>query len=114
MPYIRIRCNRHLTNEKIAELQKELGKTIGLFPGKTERWLMTDCEGDCALSLAGKNDAPLAMIEVELLGSSSPEAYAAVTENLTSLMERVAGIPGTGVYVKYEEIGYWGWNGANF
>ena len=114
MPYIRVRCNRPLTAETVKELQKELGKTIELFPGKTERWLMTDCEGDCALSLAGKSDQPLAMIEVELLGKSTPDAYAAVTRDLTDLMERVAGIPGKGVYVKYEEIAYWGWNGVNF
>lgn len=114
MPYIRIRSNRPLDEKTIAELQKELGKTIELFPGKTERWLMTDCEGGCALSLAGKSDLPLAMIEVELLGSSTPEAYAAVTRNLTDLMERIAGIPGNGVYVKYENLEYWGWNGSNF
>ena len=29
-------------------------------------------------------------------------------------MERVAGIPGEGVYVKYENLEYWGWNGNNF
>ena len=54
------------------------------------------------------------MIEVELLGSSTAEAYSAVTANLTEVMERVVGIPGTGVYVKYENIEYWGWNGSNF
>ena len=114
MPYIRVRCNRPLSEKTVAELQKELGQSISLFPGKTERWLMTDCEGDCALSLGGKNDVPLAMIEVELLGSSTPEAYAAVTNDLTELMQRVVGIPANGVYVKYEEIKYWGWNGDNF
>ena len=114
MPYIHVRCNRPLDDKTVAELQKELGKTIQLFPGKTERWLMTDCEGNCALSLAGKSDVPLAMIEVELLGNSTPDAYAAVTQNLTDLMERVVGIPGVGVYVKYENLEYWGWNGANF
>ena len=114
MPYIRVRCNRPLDDKKIAELQKELGKTIELFPGKTERWLMTDCEGDCALSLAGKSSVPLAMVEVELLGSSTPDSYAEVTKDLTSLLERVVGIPANGVYVKYEEIAYWGWNGSNF
>ena len=114
MPYIRVRCNRPLTAETVKELQKELGKSIELFPGKTERWLMTDCEGDCALSLAGNADQPLAMIEVELLGAAKPDTYAAVTRNLTDLMERVAGIPGEGVYIKYENLEYWGWNGSNF
>ena len=114
MPYIRVRCNRPLTAETVKELQKELGKTIALFPGKTEKWLMTDCEGDCALSLAGNADQPLAMIEVELLGAAKPEAYEAVTRDLTDLMARVAGIPGEGVYIKYENLEYWGWNGANF
>lgn len=114
MPYIRVRCNRPLTAETVKELQKELGKSITLFPGKTERWLMTDCEGDCALSLAGNADQPLAMIEVELLGAAKPETYDAVTANLTELMERVVGIPGAGVYVKYENLEYWGWNGTNF
>ena len=114
MPYIRVRCNRPLDDKTVAELQKELGKTIELFPGKTESWLMTDCEGDCALSLAGKNGVPLAMIEVELLGSSTPDAYSAVTAKLTEVMERLVGIPAAGVYVKYESIEYWGWNGSNF
>ena len=113
MPYIRVRTNRPLSEITVKELQKELGKSIELFPGKTERWLMTDCEGDCALSLAGNADQPLAMIEVELLGKSTPDAYAAVTRDLTDMMERVAGIPGEGVYVKYENLEYWGWNGAN-
>ena len=114
MPYIRIRTNQPLNEKQIADLQKEFGKTIALFPGKTERWLMTDCEGGCHLSLAGKSDAPLAMVEVELLGRADRSAYDAVSANISELLERSLGIPGTGVYIKYEEIDHWGWNGSNF
>ncbi len=114
MPYIHARINRTLTEEETASLRAEFGTAISLLPGKTERWLMVDIDDGAKLSLAGRADMPLAMLEVELFGASTESAYAALTKRLTEIMREKIGIAPEGVYVKYAEVKTWGFAGENF
>ena len=113
MPYISARMTVPLTADKEKALTAAFGKQIEIFPGKTERWLMVDFTGDCAMHLAGDNE-PCAMVEVAIFGKSTPEAYARMTEAVCETMEKVCGIAPDHCYVKYEESTLWGWNGKNF
>ena len=59
-------------------------------------------------------DAPCAICQVKLFGGSATEEdYAALTEALTDILREELDIDSDRIYVTYEEIGFWGWNGGN-
>ena len=113
MPYIHAKTNTKITAEKEVSLKEKFGKAIELIPGKTERWLMINFTDSERIWFAGDN-APAAIIEVELLGSASDSEYDSLTEKLTEIVSAELEIDPTRVYIKYEEIEHWGWNSSNF
>ena len=114
MPYLRARVNGKVSEAEAAALRRSFGEAIALIPGKSERWLMVDIDDTASLSLAGDGDRRLAMLEVEIFGKSTPDAYEALTRRLTEIMGEVLGIAPDGVYVKYAEVDHWGFAGSNF
>ena len=113
MPYIEVKTNTIISKQQGNQLKTSFGKAIELIPGKTERWLMLDFCDNQRMWLAG-DDAPSAMLEVEIFGSTTDSAYDALTAELTSVVSDVLCVAPDRVYIKYEEIDHWGWNGANF
>lgn len=113
MPYIATKVTTPLTKETTDRLSAAYGKLIALFPGKTERWLMLDFTGDARMTFAG-TDEPCAMIEVALFGKADDASYDKMTAAVCDLIEKECAIPGDRIYVKYEEVEHWGWNGGNF
>jgi hypothetical protein len=114
MPYMHVRTNVAVGKDKQVAIKAAFGEAISLLPGKSEQWLMVDVEEQATLFLAGEGDRPLAMVEVELLGKSTPRAYEALTARVCEIMQRELSIAPDGVYVKYAEIEHWGYNGSNF
>ncbi len=113
MPFIQTKTNVSVSADQEKALKARFGKTIENLPGKTERWLMLDFEGDCRMWFGG-SDAPCAYLEVKLFGSASGSSYDRLTAAITDDVSSVLGVPADRVYVKYEEIAHWGWNRSNF
>lgn len=113
MPYIHTKTNTKISSEKEVALKTELGKAIALIPGKTERWLMLNFTDNERMWFAG-DDAPTAILEVELLGSASDSEYDLLTAKLTEIVSAELEIDPARVYIKYEELEHWGWNSTNF
>ena len=113
MPYIQINTNLSVTEEQHIRLKDAFGRAIESFPGKTEQWLMVECNPDRKLYFRG-SDAPCAMVCVELFGQAQPAAYDRMTQETCRIMEETLGLDPASVYVKYEEIGQWGYNNMNF
>ena len=57
---------------------------------------------------------PLAFIEVKIFGKSTSDAYSALTKKITEIVCEELSIASDKIYVKYEEVSVWGWNGVNF
>lgn len=114
MPMIQTRVSVELTKEKETMLKTKLGEAISLLPGKSERYLMLEFEDRCRLWFHGENAAPLAFVEVKIFGRANREAYCALTDKICSILKEVLEIEPENVYVKYEEVEHWGWNGTNF
>ena len=112
MPLITTKASTEITKEKEVLLKTEFGKAIELI-NKTESWLMVDFQQNCHLYFKG-DDAPSAMIEVDLFGKASSSGYDALTKALTDTVSDVLGIDGGRIYVKYNEISHWGYSGFNF
>ena len=112
MPFINVKTNASLSIEQEKEIKAKLGETVTLLPGKTENWLMVNIEDDSHLYFRGSSDTVNAIAEVKLFGAASAEDYEKMTEAVCGILKESAGAEE--VYVKYEEVRYWGYNGSNF
>lgn len=113
MPFISTSTNVKITNAQEISLKEKLGKAIELIPGKSETWLMLSFQAEQSLWFKGTNE-PAAYVEVKSFGSAPDSAYDKLTKAVTALVAEELGVNPARIYVKYEEISHWGWNGSNF
>ncbi len=114
MPFINSKVSVTLGDQQEAELKTRLGQAISLIPGKSESWLMTGFEDNYHLYFRGDNSEPSAFIEVKVFGKENPAAFDAMTAEITKIFHEVLGIAPDHIYIKYEAVTNWGWNGSNF
>jgi hypothetical protein len=113
MPYLATQTTCPITPRQEQVLKTRMGEAISLLPGKSEEYLMLSYEGGAHLWFAGDN-APAAMIRVDVYGALEHRACETLTARLCEILSDVLGIPGSRTYVRYSEIREWGWNGAQF
>lgn len=112
MPFIDCKLNVDIDKQQEEEIKSELGKAISVIPGKSENWLMVNIQPNCNIYFRGSNEKPSAMVSVTIYGSASPNAYDALTSQITSVLKNIAGIEE--LYVSYSETPNFGYNGSNF
>ena len=113
MPFIDAKVSVAVNPAQEESIKQKLGKAIALIPGKSETWLMLNIQPGCHMYFQGTNSEPAAMGEVKLFGAASPDAYQKMTAEVTKILNTELGIPKGRVFVKYEEVQHWGWNGSN-
>ena len=114
MPFIGSKITVKVSKEKKEIIKKRLGEAIELVPGKSERFLMVGFEDEYSLFFSGEELEKGAFVEVKIFGKTSKEAYDKLTKAICSIYEEELGIPQNKIYVKYEAVANWGWNGNNF
>lgn len=114
MPFINSKISISITDKQKSIIKERLGKAIELIPGKSEAWLMLGFEDDYSLYFKGQDLAKVAFIEVKIYGKAEKAAYNKLTAAICDIYNEVIGIPKEYIYVTYEEIDNWGWNGSNF
>lgn len=113
MPFVNSKVSVKLTEEQKETIKAKLGQGME-FLGKSESWLMVGFEDEYCLYFKGQKSPKLAMVQVSLFGKASESAYEKFTAMVCEVYEEVLGIPANQIYVKYEEVNHWGWNGTNF
>ena len=114
MPYFDIATTQNLTDASKKQLQQEMGRIIELVPGKSERWLMVQLHDEVCLSFAGSADAPAAVITLKTFGELMAEQYDMLTTEICQCVGTLLQTNPDRIYVIYEPITHWGWNGSNF
>jgi len=114
MPFINSKVNIKILPEQETQLKTKLGKAIELIPGKSESWLMLSFEDDCKLYFKGENSCKIAYVEVKVFGAEDKVAFEKMTVAICEIYNEVLGIAPDKIYVKYETVSNWGWNGKNF
>lgn len=114
MPFIGAKVSVKISSEKEEIIKKKLGEAIALIPGKNETFLMIGFEDEHSLYFGGEKLEKGAFIEVKIFGKANKEDYAKLTAEICNIYEEELGIPQNKIYVKYEEVQDWGWNGSNF
>jgi len=114
MPFINSKVNIKILPEQETQLKTKLGKAIELIPGKSESWLMLSFEDDCKLYFKGENSCKIAYVEVKVFGAEDKVAFEKMTVAICEIYNEVLGIAPDKIYVKYETVSNWCWNGKNF
>ena len=113
MPYIATSTNVSISGRKKEAIKERMGRAIEIIPGKTEGWLMLSFRDNVSMFFKGEDD-PCAICQVKLFGTADEDTYAELTEELTDILHDELDLDPDRIYVTYEEIGVWGWNGGNF
>lgn len=113
MPYINTVTNVKISKSNEESIKSKFGDAIKIL-GKSESWLMLNFTDNQRMYFQGDSSKPMAMVEVQLFGKAQPSAYDAMTSTITDIISNELNILPNQIYVKYEEISYWGWNGNNF
>ena len=114
MPFINAKISVKLTKEKEQIVKEKLGKAIELIEGKTEEWLMIGFEDNHKLYFKGEELEKGAFIEIKIFGQASKESYDKLTVEVCNIFHSELDIPANKIYVVYDEVKTWGWNGMNF
>lgn len=110
MPFIRTSTNVSIDDNKIMNLKNKYGVAITTM-GKTENWLMLEFNDNAKMFFAGSSE-PLAFVDVKTYGN--PNNSNAMTHELTKIINEELGIDSSRIYVSYQGINDWGYNGNNF
>lgn len=113
MPFIDSKVSVSISEEKRDIIKTKLGEAITIL-GKSESWLMVGFEDNYCLYFKGDQNAPTAIVEIKLFGKASSDAYNKMTASVCQIFNSELGIPSDRIYVKYEEVANWGYNGFNF
>ena len=113
MPYINTKTNIEIPSDKGENIKSRLGKAAAII-GKSEAYLMVNMEDNCRLYFGGDKKEPAAFVEIRLFGKSTKDAYAKMTKAVCDIVSEELGISGNRIYVQYEEVPNWGFNGRNF
>ena len=114
MPYINLKTTKKVSDEKCEAIKTAFGKAIENFPGKTEAWLMVGIDDGAKLWFKGDASSGSAIVDVELLGTTTNEYAEKMTAVVCDILNRELEISPDRIYVKYREYDKWGWNGQNF
>lgn len=115
MPCIQIKTNVKAGRDVSDRIKAGLGQAIAYLPGKSEDWLMVAIEDHCQMYFGGETDRPIAIAEVKILGDAvDREGAEKMTGEMTRILGENLGVAPKDLYIKYEALPDWGWNGKNF
>jgi len=112
MPFINVKTNASINQESEIKIKTKLGEAIKLI-GKTESWLMISFEDNQKMYFRGENNFDMAFVQIDLYGRASSSAYNSMTDAVTEILNKELDIKPDNIYVKYNEIENWGYNGSN-
>lgn len=114
MPFINVKTNVSLDENKKTTIKSRVSKAISLIPGKSEAYLMCAVEDGVSMMFQGDDDKNIAFVEVKIFGSSTKENYGRLTVEICNILSEEAGVDGKNCYVKFEEVKYWGMDSFMF
>ena len=112
MTYIDSKVTIALSEKDKEELKSKLEKIVDDIPGKSSKFLMVGFEDNYSLYFKGKKLEYGAFVEVKFFGRVTEDSMQQVTKEICKLYNDKLDIPPKSIYVKFEEVDTWGWNGS--
>lgn len=113
MPFIDCKFSKQLTAEEKQNVKSGLGKLVSILH-KPESYLMVGIDDNYDLYFAGKKLSSGAYISISLFGNPAPADCEKMTSAVCGLLKDELGIDGASVYITYQGIENWGYDGSNF
>ncbi len=113
MPFINSKITVKIPPEKEEIIKQRLGQIIPMIPGKSENWLMVGFEDEYTLYFRGAKCERAAFVEVKIFDGANSRIYNELTAEICRIYGEELEIPADHIYVTYQEIMDWGWNGGN-
>ena len=113
MPFIDSKITVSLSQDKKDKIKSEFGKAISLL-NKTENYLMVGIQDNYDLYFGGNKLEKGAFVAISMFGNASSDLCDKMTSEICHIFERELNIPSNGVYITYQGIKDWGYNGKNF
>jgi len=112
MPYIQTTTNIEITKEQELSLKAKYAQAVQLI-GKSQAYLMLGFNDKCSMYFGGEGNEPIAFVEVKCFGKAGGD-LCKLTKEICNIIFEELGIAQDKIYVKYEFVENWGWNGSNF
>lgn len=111
MPYLKLILPAETPPEAVESLLREGSSLVARCLGKPERYVFAACER--ADVLLGGDGSPAAFLEVRSAGGFAEGARGELSERLSGLVERVAGIPPARTHLNFRAVDRadWGLDG---
>ena len=113
MPLIQLKTTVPLPPALRDELTSDFGKMMA-DAGKPESFLMIEFEEGADLRFGGKKPENAALVEIKQVGDLGRDVYLCLTKTATRILNERLGIDPKAVYITYQPVDDWGWNGTNF
>ena len=113
MPFIDCKVTLKLTEDEKESVKTKLGKAVSILH-KPESFLMVGINDGYDLYFAGKKLANGAYVSVSAFGRVNPSDTQKMTASICDILNSRLSVKGNEVYVTYEGVENWGWNGSNF
>ena len=111
MPYISVTTSLKPSGEQMLRVKSELGRLIGLVPGKTEENLMIDLAASRSMFKAGEAVA-CAFVEAKLWGKVEAGAKKRFVEEVLAMLRRELGLEERNLFLNLLELDEWGSGGT--
>ena len=113
MPFVDIKANFSIKDDKALLVKDKIGKLIEILPGKSEQWLMVEIEDQQRLYFGGSDDKAL-LVQVDLYGECATQSLNSFTFEISEYLKKELNVDKKRIYVRYLSTNYWGYNGENF
>ncbi len=113
MPFIDCKLSKKVTDKQKEEIKAKLGNKISIMH-KTESYLMVGIQDGYDLWFAGNKLEDGAYVGIKVYGRLSSADCSRMTGAVCDILSETLGIDGQNIYVTYQGIADWGWDGSNF
>lgn len=113
MPLIQLKTTVPLPPDLRDGLTADFGKMMA-DAGKPEAFLMIEFEEGADLRFGGKKPENAALVEMKQVGDLGRDVYLCLTKTATRILNERLGIDPQSIYITYQPVDDWGWNGTNF
>ena len=114
MPYIEAKLSIELNDSQKDELQAKLANAVSSAFAKPNAYIMTNIEDEKSLYMGGKKVEKGAYIEVKAFGTVAKSSYQTATKTICDMLTNDYGLNGAQIYITYQPVDLWGWNGSMF
>ncbi len=114
MPMIDAKLTVKLTAQQDQQVHEELTNAAAAELHKPASYVMLSVEQGADLWMGGRKVAKGAYVHVRAFGGIADADAAKLTARITKFFEQGLGLDGAAVYISYQGLNQWGWQGSMF